>query len=209
VPHPTDPARLTVAMSTGGVYVTEDGGDTWAARNRGIRAVHVPDPYPEYGHCVHKIAQHPDRPERFYAQIHHGVYRSDDGAATWQSIAEGLPSDFGFPIVAHPRRAGVAYVFPLAADWTRRPADGRLSVYRTEDAGTSWQALSAGLPAEPHFGTVLRDAMCADDAEPAGIYFGTRNGEVYALLDGEDSWTGVARHLPDVLCVRAAALPGP
>jgi hypothetical protein len=205
VPHPTSSSRVTVAMSTGGVYRTADGGKSWQASNTGIRAVHVPDPYPEYGQCVHKIASHPSRPERFYAQVHHGVYRSDDGAQSWQSIADELPSDFGFPMVIHPRRPEVIYNFPLQADGMRFPPDGKCRVYRSEDAGKSWDALGAGLPDEFWTG-VMRDAMCADDADPAGVYFGSRTGEVYASRDEGDHWQVIVEHLPDVLCVRAATV---
>lgn len=203
IAHPTDARRVTVAMSTGGVYRTADGGDLWQASNTGIKAVHVPDPYPEYGQCVHKITAHPSAPERFYAQVHHGVYRSDDGAATWQSIADGLPSDFGFPMVVHPHRPDVIYNFPLVADAMRFPPDGRCRVYRSEDAGKSWDALGSGLP-DGYWAGVMRDAMCADDADPAGIYFGSRTGDVYGSRDEGESWQLVTSHLPDVLCVRAA-----
>jgi hypothetical protein len=205
IPHPTSPSRVTVAMSTGGVYRTEDGGDSWLPSNVGIKAVYVPDPYPEYGQCVHKIAQNPSEPERFYAQVHHGVYRSDDGAASWQSIADDLPSDFGFPMVVHPHRPEVIYNFPLTADRMRFPPDGRCRVYRSEDAGKSWDALSNGLP-DDFWAAVTRDAMCADDAEQAGVYFGSRTGEVYASRDEGESWSLIAEHLPDVLCVRAATV---
>lgn len=205
IPHPTSPQRVTVAMSTGGVYRTEDGGTSWQASNTGIRAVHVPDPYPEFGHCVHKIAQHPAAPERFYAQVHHGVYRSDDGAASWQSIADELPSDFGFAMVVHPHNPEVIYNFPLQADGMRFPPEGKCRVYRSRDAGKSWDALGDGLPDEFWTG-VMRDAMCADDADPAGIYFGSRSGEVYGSHDEGEHWQQIADHLPDVLCVRAAVI---
>jgi hypothetical protein len=207
LPHPTDPATVLVAMSTGGVYRTADGGATWAPSNTGVKAYFMPDPYPEFGQCVHKVARHPDRPDQFFLQNHHGVYRSDDAGATWQSIADGLPTDFGFTMVAHPHRPGVIYTFPVAADGRRYPPDFRCRVYRSEDAGASWTELSDGLPTEPFYPVVLRDAMATDDADPAGVYFGTRSGEVFASADEGDSWRQITAHLPDVLCVRAALLP--
>lgn len=204
LPDPRDPARILVAMSTGGVYRTDDNGDTWTTGNTGIRAYFLPDEWPEFGQCVHKVTRDAVNPDRLYAQNHHGVYRSDDAGATWTSIAEGLPSDFGFPMVAHPRRANVIYNFPLTADSERFPVDRRCRVFRSTDAGESWEPLSAGLPTEPYYSVVLRDGMCTDDADPAGVYFGTRAGEVYASRDEGESWQQVAAHLPDVLCVRAA-----
>jgi len=208
VPHPGDPERITVAMSGGGVYRTADSGASWSAANVGIRAPFLPEgnQYPEYGQCVHKIAPCPVRSERFYAQNHHGVYRSDDGAERWVSIADGLPSDFGFPMVAHPRREGVIYNFPLKADAERFPPGGRCAVYRGTDAGASWEACTAGLPDDGFWTAVLRDAMCVDDAEQTGVYFGSRTGEVYGSRDEGDSWRQIAAHLPDVTCVRAAIL---
>ncbi len=203
LPHPGDPARVLVAMSTGGVYRTGDAGVTWAPSNEGIKAYFLPDPWPEFGQCVHKVARDAVVPDRLYAQNHHGVYRSDDGGGTWVSIADTLPSDFGFPMVAHPHRSGVVYTFPLTADAHRHPVDNRCRVFRSSDAGGTWEPLSRGLPEEPFYPVVLRDAMCADDADPAGVYFGTRSGEVYASRDDGDSWSPVVAHLPDVLCVRA------
>lgn len=204
LPHPTDADSVLVAMSAGGVYRTTDGGGSWTASNTGIKAYFLPDPYPEFGQCVHKVARDAVDPERLYAQIHHGVGRSDDGGATWTSIADGLPSDFGFPMVAHPHRSGVIWNFPLTADSKRFPTEEKCRVFRSTDAGATWQPLSDGLPTEPFYPSVLRDAMCADDADPAGVYFGTRSGEVYASRDEGESWSLVAAHLPDVLCVRAA-----
>jgi BNR/Asp-box repeat len=206
LPDPSDPAKILVAMSTGGVYRTADGGTTWAPSNTGIKAYFNPDPWPEFGQCVHKVARDAADPQRFYAQNHHGVYRSDDGGATWQSIADTLPSDFGFAMVAHPSRGGTIWNFPLTADGERHPVDRRCRVFRSTDAGGKWEPASKGLPEEPFYPAVLRDAMCADDADPAGVYFGTRSGEVYASADEGESWSLVAAHLPDVLCVRAAEL---
>ncbi|MCM0676184.1 exo-alpha-sialidase [Micromonospora phytophila] len=204
LPHPEDPERVTVAMSTGGVYHSTDAGASWSPGNTGIHAYFLPDEWPEFGQCVHKIARDAGEPRRLYAQNHHGVYRSDDDGRTWSSIADGLPSDFGFPIVTLPGRPGAVLTFPLAADSERFPAGRRCRVWRSLDAGDSWQALSTGLPEGPFYPAVLRDAMCADDGEPGGVYFGTRSGEVYASRDEGDSWSPVAAHLPDVLCVRAA-----
>jgi hypothetical protein len=204
IPHPTEPGRVTVAMSTGGVYQTSDGGESWRPANEGVRASFLPDKYPEFGQCVHKIAQHPSRPDRFYLQNHGGVYRSDDGGASWVSIAEGLPADFGFTMVVHPHRPDTVYTFPLIADERRFTPDGRCRVYRSDDAGGSWTALGTGLPETGFWSTVMRDGMCTDDADSAGVYFGSRSGEVYASKDEGEHWQLIAKHLPDVLCVRAA-----
>jgi photosystem II stability/assembly factor-like uncharacterized protein len=208
VTDPRDADRVTVAVSTGGVYRSTDAGASWKPSNTGVRADFLPEgrQYPEFGQCVHKIAQDPADPDRLYLQNHGGVYRSDDTGATWSDIGKGLPADFGFPIATHPRRGGVAYVFPVNDGSDRYSPDYRCRVFRTEDAGASWSPLSAGLPDIPHYGIVLRDALCTDDNDPAGVYFGTRNGEVYASTDEGDHWHQVIAHLPDVLCVRAAVI---
>lgn len=206
VPDPTDTEKVTVAMSTGGVYRTGDDGASWEPSNKGISAYFLPDPNPEYGQCVHKLAYHPAGQERMFAQNHHGVYRSDDGGASWLSIEDGLPSNFGFPIVVHPHKPDTVYVFPLTADGERMPPERACRVYRSDDAGGSWRALSQGLQQDGFHSTVLRDAMCVDTADPAGVYFGSRNGELYASNDEGDSWRTVARNLPDVLAVRAVTL---
>ncbi|MCF6737386.1 sialidase family protein, partial [Blastococcus sp. KM273129] len=175
-----DPAsdRVTVAMSTGGVYASDDGATGWTPRNRGISAVFLPEP-PEYGQCVHKVAVDAGDPARMYAQNHFGVFRTDDGGGSWTSIADGLPADFGFPIAASPNAPGTAWVVPLVADVQRVPPDGRLRVHRTHDAGDSWTEVGAGLP-DGAWTAVLRDAFCTDDHERTGLYLGTRDGCVYA-----------------------------
>ncbi|MEU5403665.1 exo-alpha-sialidase [Streptomyces sp. NPDC005963] len=207
VTDPRDPAAVTVAVSAAGVFRTQDGGASWAPSNQGVSAVFMPDPHPEFGQCVHKIAQDAGDLDRLYLQNHWGVFRSDDAGRSWIDIGAGLPSDFGFAVAAHPHRPDTAYVFPITADIDRVPAGRRCRVYRTTDAGESWEALSNGLPEGDHYGTVLRDALCTDDADPAGVYFGNRNGELYASADDGDSWRLLLSHLPDVLCVRAAVIP--
>jgi hypothetical protein len=193
-------------MSTGGVYVSEDGGGTWAPRNKGITAVFLPDQEPEYGQCVHKVAVDASGPDRMYAQNHFGVFRTDDAGVRWNSIADGLPADFGFPIVASPREPGTAWVVPLVADMQRVPPDGRLRVHRTRDAGETWTEVGAGLP-DNDWTAVVRDAFCADEQSPTGVYLGTRDGCLYASADEGDTFTLVADHLPDVLAVRAVRVP--
>ncbi|WP_432250379.1 WD40/YVTN/BNR-like repeat-containing protein [Streptomyces sanyensis] len=203
---PRDADAVTVAVSTAGVFRSRDRGASWEPSNRGVSAVFLPDPAPEFGQCVHKIARDAGDLDRLYLQNHWGVYRSDDAGATWTDIGGGLPSDFGFAVAGHPHRPDTAYVFPITADSDRVPAERRCRVFRTGDAGASWEPLGTGLPQGDHFGTVLRDALCTDDADPAGVYFGNRNGEVYASADDGDTWQRLLAHLPDVLCVRAAAL---
>ncbi|SDC70604.1 WD40/YVTN/BNR-like repeat-containing protein [Nocardioides lianchengensis] len=205
LPHPTDPASVTVAISTGGVYQTADGGASWEPRNTGIRAEFLPEgeQYPRFGQCVHKVARHPSRPERLYLQNHGGVYRSDDHAATWVSIADGLPADFGFPVVVHPHEPDTVFVFPLNAGEGRYPTDGKARVWRSRDAGESWEELGDGLPDYFYVG-VMRDAMCADDHDTTGLYVGARNGAVWASADAGGTWAQVVANLPDVLVVRAA-----
>lgn len=215
VPHPHDAKKVSVAMSTGGVYQTADGGESWAPANRGIKAYFFPDPYldgvesldhtPEFGQCVHKIAAHPSAPDRMYAQNHHGVYRTDDAGAQWMSIADGLPADFGFPIVVHPHQPDTVFVFPLIADSKRIPPGGKARVWRSRDAGATWSESASGLP-DHYYAAVMRDAMTVDQADPAGLYLGGRDGSVFASLDDGDSWSQIAGHLPDVLSIRAAVI---
>jgi photosystem II stability/assembly factor-like uncharacterized protein len=207
LPHPTDADTVAVAMSTGGVYRTGDRGKSWAPANTGIKAEFMPGDiqYPEFGQCVHKVARDCADPDRLYLQNHGGVYRSDDGADTWTSIADGLPSDFGFPVVAHPRTSGTVYLFPLGGADGRFPVDGRCLVWRSKDAGETWEGLGKGLP-ELFYAAVMRDAMCVDDGDPVGVYAGARDGTVFASPDEGDTWEVMAEHLPDVLCVRAATV---
>ncbi len=206
LPHPQDPDRMLVAFSTGGVYGSEDGGATWAPRNTGVRAEFLPDKYPEFGQCVHKIDLHPDRPETLFLQNHWGLYRSDDWGGSWKDIANGVPSDFGFGLVVHPHRPETVYIVPLESDEYRCTPEAKLRVYRTEDGGESWHPLIQGLPQADAWETVLRDGLCTDTLDPAGVYFGTRSGKLWASRDDGDSWSLIQEGLPPVVCVKAAVL---
>lgn len=205
VPHPTNPDIVTVAMSTGGVYRTEDGGATWEPRNRGIATDFLPGEAPEFGQCVHKVAVDAGDPDRLYAQNHGGVFRSDNGGRSWVRISGELPVEFGFPIVAHPHRPGVVYVYPLVADIERFPPAGKPAVWCSDDAGETWHETGPGLPDEV-WSVVLRDGFTADRGDPVGLYMGARHGAVWVSNDEGGTWSEVRANLPDVLCIRAAVL---
>lgn len=201
---PVDRDRIFIAISTGGVYRTDDGGRTWQGHNQGVRAEFLPDKHPEFGQCVHKIVLNPKRPERLFLQNHWGLYRSDDAAGRWTDIAKGVPSDFGFAMAIHPHDPDVVYIVPLESDEFRCTPDGKLRVYRTRNAGRSWEALSKGLPQKDAYETVLRDSMDLDQLDPAGVYFGTRSGRLYGSSDGGASWRLIADGLPPIVCVKTA-----
>jgi len=205
VPHPSDVSTVTVAMSTGGVYRTADAGESWNPFNRGITAEFMPGEMPEYGQCVHKLAMNPANPDRLYAQNHGGVFRSDDAGQSWKSIDQGLPADFGFPIVVHPHKPDTIYVFPLVAAIERFPPDGKPGVWRSDDAGETWRETGPGLPPEAYT-AVLRDAFSTDQEEPAGLYIGTRHGAIWMSNDEGGTWTEVRNNLPDIVCIRAAVV---
>ncbi|GEO41346.1 glycosyl hydrolase [Skermanella aerolata] len=204
LPHPDDDRRLWVGISAAGVFHTADSGETWETRNRGTRADFMPEDqrYPEFGQCVHCLVMAAGMPDRLYQQNHCGMYRSDDGGRHWTSIEAGLPSSFGFPAAAHPRDPSTLYLLPLNGDSAGRYVpDGKAAVWRTRDGGETWKDLRTGLPQGNTYFGVLRQAMATDRLEPAGVYFGTSTGSLYASADEGDSWTCVAQHLPTVLSV--------
>ncbi|HKR97097.1 MAG TPA: exo-alpha-sialidase, partial [Candidatus Angelobacter sp.] len=204
LPDPADSKRMFIAISTAGAYRTDDGGTSWQARNQGVRAVFLPDQYPEFGQCVHKMVQHPAQPQRLFLQNHWGLYRSDDGGNSWKDIANGVPSDFGFCMAIHPHDPDTVYIVPIESDEYRCTPEGKLRVYCTRNAGKSWEPLTRGLPQKDALETVLRDSLATDTCSSAGIYFGTRSGKVYGSSDDGNSWRLIAEGLPAVVCVKAA-----
>ncbi|HET9282982.1 MAG TPA: hypothetical protein VFR24_13570, partial [Candidatus Angelobacter sp.] len=208
LPDPADHKRMFIAISTAGAYRTDDGGTSWQARNQGVRAVFLPDQYPEFGQCVHKMVQHPAQPQRLFLQNHWGLYRSDDGGNSWKDIANGVPSDFGFCMAIHPHDPDTVYIVPIESDEYRCTPEGKLRVYCTRNAGKSWEPLTRGLPQKDALETVLRDSLATDTCSSAGIYFGTRSGKVYGSADEGKSWQLVIGGLPPVVCVRAALVDG-
>lgn len=213
-----DGKRLHIGISTGGHYLSEDGGETFTASNGGVGAGFTPDPYPVFGQCVHKIARHDAAPGRLYMQNHGGwaewdgpggrrpgigVLRSDDYGRTWRSIARGLPSDFGFPIVVHPHDPDIVYVVPLEPQ-TRACPGGAPAVWRSENGGASWKRLSRGLPKKESFFTVQRDGMVIDDLRSPALYFGTTTGQLWIGRDGGEQWECLFDSLPPIHNVRVA-----
>src|SRR5436190_7357938 len=205
-PDPSNKDRMWIAICTGGVYRTEDGGKNWEPRNKGICARFMPpdQQYPEWGQCVHKVGFHSSNPDRMFLQHHWGVYRSEDAGDSWQDIGGGLPSDFGFALEVDPNDANTVYLIPIESDEFRCTPEAKLRVYRTKDGGESWQPLTNGLPQEDAFETILRDNMKADGNSPTGLYFGTRNGKLFGSKNGGDSWTTIREGLPPITCVKTA-----
>jgi hypothetical protein len=199
--------RLLVAISSAGVFASDDGGATWEPSNRGLSSEFLPDADAEVGHCVHKLASHPSRPEVVFMQKHWDVMRSDDGGRSWREISGDLPSDFGFAIGVHAHEPDTVYVVPITSDEQHYPPDGRLRVYRSRAGGNEWEPLTNGLPQEHCYVNVLRDAMAIDTMDPCGVYVGTTGGQVYGSPDAGDSWRPIVRDLPAVLSVEVQTLP--
>ncbi|HEV8440482.1 MAG TPA: exo-alpha-sialidase [Methylomirabilota bacterium] len=201
------PERIFIAISAAGVFRSDDAGKTWRPINRGLRSEQIPNPTAEVGHCVHRIAMHPSRPDVLFMQKHWDVMRSDDAGESWQEVSGNLPTDFGFPIDVHAHEPDTIYVVPIKSDSEHYLPEGKLRVYRSRTGGNEWEALTKGLPQSHCYVNVLRDAMAVDSLDPCGVYFGTTGGQVYASASAGDSWTPIVRDLPSVVSVEVQTLP--
>ena len=205
---PKNANRIYIAISAAGAFRTDDGGKTWRPINRGLKSQYeLPDPDAEVGHCVHRIAMHPSRPDVLFMQKHWDVLRTDNAGEQWTDVGGNLPTDFGFPIDVHAHEPETIYVVPIKSDSEHFPPDGKLRVYRSKTGGNEWEALTKGLPQKDCYVNVLRDAMAVDSLEPCGIYFGTTGGQVYGSANGGDTWNPIVRDLPAVYSVEIQALP--
>jgi photosystem II stability/assembly factor-like uncharacterized protein len=198
-----DASRFWAIVQGVGVFETGDDTETWTPRNRGLRA-DWPREHEEVGFCVHKLVRSPVDPDRMYQQNHVGMHRSDDGGHSWTEITEGLPTEFGFAAATHPHDRDTFYVVPLDPGHARCMPDGKATVWRTRDAGSSWQPLTDGLPQENAHVGVLREAMAIDTYDQPGLYFGTSTGQLFASADEGDSWSEIASYLPAISSVEVA-----
>jgi photosystem II stability/assembly factor-like uncharacterized protein len=198
---PADAQRMYVAISAAGAFRTDDGGKSWQLATAGLGSEFLPEPEAKAGHCVHRMAMHPSRPDTLFMQKHWDVCRSDDAGGHWTEVSGDLPSDFGFPIAVHAHEPETVYVVPITSDTLHYPPDGRLRVARSRTGGNQWELLTNGLPQRDCYVNVLRDAMAVDALDSCGIYFGTTGGQVYASPDSGDTWAPIVEHLPAVLSV--------
>ena len=204
---PKDKDRIFVAISSAGAFRSDDAGQSWRPINKGLRSNYIPDQDAEVGHCVHRIAMHPSRPDVLFMQKHWDVMRTDDGGESWREISGNLPTDFGFVIDVNSNEPDTVYVVPITSDSLHYVMDGKLRVYRSKTGGDDWEALTKGLPQRDCYVNILRDAMAVDALDPCGVYFGTSGGQVYASPDGGDTWNAIAHDLPAVLSVETQTLP--
>ncbi|HSF84515.1 MAG TPA: exo-alpha-sialidase [Acidimicrobiia bacterium] len=193
-----DPERMWVGASAVGVFATEDGGESWELRNDGVTRAAPDDDYPDIGFCVHGLVHDPDEADSIWRQDHTGVYRSRDGARTWQRIETGLPAGFGFPVGRDPQ-TGRLFVVPLESDEFRLPVNGEFAVYASDDAGDRW--FRAGDWSRPGFDGVLRDAMAIDGN--GGVYVGSTAGRVALSADTGETWLELDVTFPRIVSLHA------
>jgi photosystem II stability/assembly factor-like uncharacterized protein len=203
---PSNSSRIFIAISAAGVFRSDDAGATWRPINNGLKSPFLPEPTADVGHCVHRIALHPSRPDVLFMQKHWDVMRSDDAGDSWREVSGNLPTDFGFVIDVHAHEPETIYVVPITSDALHFPPDGKLRVYRSRTGGNEWEELAKGLPERDCYVNVLRDAMAVDSLEECGVYFGTTGGQVYVSADAGDTWAPIVHDLPAVLSVEVQTL---
>jgi photosystem II stability/assembly factor-like uncharacterized protein len=203
----SNPKRIYVAISAAGAFRTDDGGKNWKPINSGLKNPYLPEPTPEVGFCVHRLAMHPSRPNVVFMQLHQGggIFRSDNAGDEWREVNGNLPTDFGFPIEVHAHEPETIYALPVDP-MTRMPPEGKLRVWRSRTSGAKWEPLTKGLPQENCYVNILREATAIDSLDKCGIYFGTTSGEVYCSPDSGDNWLPIVEHLPAVLSVEVQTL---
>jgi photosystem II stability/assembly factor-like uncharacterized protein len=211
---PRDPKHMYISLSAlgSGVFESTDQGATWKPLNKGVQCPDIlPDPDAEVGQEPHCMRIHPLNPDRLYQQSHCGVYRMDRAEGVWVRIGENLPkengiSDYSFPIVLHPRDPDTVWILPLDGGFPlgRITPNGKPATYITRDGGQSWKRQDKGLPKHDGWFSLKRQAMSVDSAEPAGVYFGTTGGEVWASRNEGKRWEQVAHSLPEIYSVEVA-----
>lgn len=204
VVDPRDSNHVHVGISVGGVYETHDGGKTWKACNKGLKADYLPDPHSEFGHDPHYMTASPSNPDVLWQQNHCGIFRSVDAGKTWADISHpDIPAYFGFPIAVDPRDENVAWVVPAVSAEFRLAVDRALCVSRTDDGGKTWKAFRKGLPQENSYDVIFRHALDIDNNQ---LVFGTTTGNVYYSEDRGESWRCLTNNLAPVYSVRFANL---
>ena len=206
LPHPSERERWWAIVQGVGIFETADDGASFTPRNEGLRA-DWPLEDPRVGYCVHKLVMSPADETRLYQQNHVGMHRSDDQGRSWTEITEGLPTEFGFAAAAHPHDRDTFYVIPVDPGHGRTMPEGRVAVWRTRDAGSTWERLDEGLPQRDAYVGVLREGMAIDARDRPGLYFGTSTGQLFASDDEGESWTQAAGYLPGIMSVEVALVP--
>lgn len=208
---PRDAKHMYIGMSSGGVFETKDQGKTWSPLNKGCAADFLPDPNVDYGHDPHCVRLHPLEPDTLYQQNHCGIYRMHRPEGVWHRIGDNMPKDvgdIGFPIVLHPNDPKKLWVFPMdgTSVWPRVSPEGKPAVYMSRDAGETWTKQSKGLPPQDAWFTVKRQAMCNDQRDPVGLYFGTTGGEIWGSNDEGETWRCLVQYLPHIYSIEAVEL---
>ena len=203
---PSNAQRMYIAISAAGAFRTDDGGAMWKPINSGLFSKYLPEPTAEVGHCVHRIAMHPSKPNTLFMQKHWDVMRTDNHGDQWTEVSGNLPTDFGFVIDVHAHEPETIFVVPIKSDSEHFPLDGKLQVFRSRTGGNDWEPLTKGLPQKDCYVNVLRDAMAVDSLDKCGVYFGTTGGQVYASNDAGDTWNAIVRDLPAVVSVEVQSL---